>query len=46
VSTEKNLKNAQEAALQAARETFCWEQQVPALVKSVERALSNEWMVT
>jgi hypothetical protein len=39
VSTEKNLKNAQEAALQAARETFCWEQQKSRLLGSIRCSL-------
>ena len=38
--SSKRLHNAQKAALNAAEETFCWEQQVPRLVASVDRALS------
>ncbi|WP_103027255.1 hypothetical protein [Salinibacter altiplanensis] len=33
------LQRAQDEALRAARETFCWEQQVPRLVASVEDTL-------
>jgi glycosyltransferase involved in cell wall biosynthesis len=33
------LKDKKEAALKAARETFCWEQQVPTLLQSVEESL-------
>jgi len=40
VETEDSLKRAQQDALRAARETFCWEQQVPRLLNSVDHALA------
>jgi glycosyltransferase involved in cell wall biosynthesis len=39
VRSEEELERAQSDALRAARETFCWEQQAPRLVTSVEKAL-------
>jgi glycosyltransferase involved in cell wall biosynthesis len=41
VDTENSLKRAQEDALEAARETFCWEQQAPWLLASVDQALCS-----
>jgi glycosyltransferase involved in cell wall biosynthesis len=40
VGSETRLETAQDDALRAARETFCWEQQAPRLVASVREALS------
>jgi glycosyltransferase involved in cell wall biosynthesis len=39
LNTEKELDRAQNDALEAARDRFCWEQQVPRLLTSVARAL-------
>lgn len=40
VGSETRLETAQDDALRAARETFCWERQAPRLVASVREALS------
>ena len=39
LSSAAELARAKEAALSAAKETFCWEKQVPKLLSSIERAL-------
>jgi len=39
VRLEEELERAQSDALRAVRKTFCWEQQAPRLVASVEKAL-------
>lgn len=41
LSSAAELARAKEAALAAARETFCWEQQAPKLLRNVEAALSG-----
>jgi glycosyltransferase involved in cell wall biosynthesis len=40
VGSETRLKTAQDDALRVARDTFCWERQVPHLLASVREALS------
>lgn len=42
VESSEHLNEAKGAALNAAKETFCWEKQVPRLVASVEEALPYE----
>ena len=42
IDTEDSLTRAQQDALQVARRTFCWEQQIPTLIESVEQAFSSE----
>jgi glycosyltransferase involved in cell wall biosynthesis len=42
IKTKDHLKRAQKDALQAAREKFSWEQQIPTLLESVESALSSK----
>lgn len=39
VQSPERLRRAKEAALEAARDKFCWEKQRPVLLDSVERAL-------
>jgi hypothetical protein len=39
LSSASELARAKEAALAAAKETFCWEKQVPKLLFSIERAV-------
>jgi len=46
VDTESSLKRAQQDALQAAQQTFCWEQQAPWLLASVEQALCSPTLQT
>jgi len=41
VRDRENLQRVKQSALEAAEATFCWEQQAPRLVASVERALSK-----
>jgi hypothetical protein len=40
LSSEGELRTAKAAALIAAERTFCWEQQVPTLLSSIEAALA------
>ena len=42
LSSPSGLAQAKEAALAAARETFCWERQAAKLLRSIERALLGE----
>lgn len=41
LGAKERLQSAKEAALRAARETFCWERQEKVLIESVEAALSK-----
>lgn len=41
VRNREELHRAKQSAIEAAQHTFCWEQQAPRLVSSVERALSG-----
>jgi glycosyltransferase involved in cell wall biosynthesis len=41
LKSAENLRQAKDAALQAARETFCWEKQEPALRDAVAAALAQ-----
>lgn len=41
VRSKEELERAQTDALRSARETFCWERQVPKLLSSVQRGLST-----
>lgn len=41
-SSSDVLRRAKQAALEAARTLFCWEQQAPVLLESVERVLGRQ----